>query len=74
MQHSIIPDFVYYCLRSVHEMRMRRIDDDIEVPHLSNAKIFEMMPDRKQINWNKDEQQPLIDATLAAMAATVMGA
>lgn len=71
-----IPNIVYDNLRAVHESRVRRqLDADkrmeFEVPHITNAEIFVMFPDRHAIDWSEAAQPAIMNATLAQMFASV---
>lgn len=74
--HTDIPRIVYDNLRAVHESRVRRLLDaddrnDVDVVRLSNAEIFNLMPDRQYIIWDEVCQPTIMDVTLARMMATV---
>jgi hypothetical protein len=71
MKHDQIPNIVYDNLRAVNESRAHRHDTGAIVPHLSNLRIFAMMPDHREINWDKDYQAGAMASTLEAMARTV---
>lgn len=64
-----IPSLIYTNLRAVHESRMRRLHngEDTPIPHLTNAKIFSLMPDCTAIDWRRDAQEAILARTLSAM-------
>ena len=76
---SDVPALIYSMLRDVHASRTYRIgreagDLDVVVLYLTDLQIFSCMPDYMHLNWAKEAQPALIEATLANMEILQRGA